>query len=456
MPLRILLAVHHFPPTRIGGAELIALRIARWLGARGHAVQVVCIETLHADAPDNLTWRDEEYQGVAVRRYALSLAQRTALLHFENALLENNLHALTETFRPDVVHVISGYLMGTAPLNVAFAHHIPTVVTLTDFWFLCPTLQLLRGDGALCWGPEPVECMRCIADERRAFRLLDQKAPRLAQTFWRTAAAQPWLGARFDAPNTLALLRERQRVCIETLNRVDALAPLTHWVVEMHKRNGLSDTLPVHKLDFFDLADFATPTPQPRADDEIRFGYLGQIAPIKGVDVLLRAFQKLNQTYRGAKKFSLTVYGNLNATARYAQELKRLAQAPNIFLRGAYAHRDTLKLLNELDAVIVPSVWHENVPRVIFEAFAAKRPALGSRIGGITEVVTDERNGLLFERGDVNDLARVMRRALDEPTLLPRLAEQTQPPRAFQQDMEELVRLYHQIGAPRKVRSENV
>jgi len=72
MPLRILLAVHHFPPTRIGGAELIALRLARWLGANGHTVQVVCIETLHADAPDNLTWRDEEYQGVAVRRYALS------------------------------------------------------------------------------------------------------------------------------------------------------------------------------------------------------------------------------------------------------------------------------------------------------------------------------------------------------------------------------------------------
>jgi glycosyltransferase involved in cell wall biosynthesis len=456
MPLRVLLAVHHFPPQRIGGAELIALRIARWLQAHGHFVRVVCIGSLRAGTQDDLSWQDDEYQGVAVRRYDLSLSQRTARLHFENALLEQNLRALVETFSADVVHVISGYLMGTAPLNVAFTHRIPSVVTLTDFWFLCPTLQLLRGDGTLCWGPEPVECVRCIADERRPFRLLDENVPRVAQGFWRTAAAHPRLGTRFDVPNTLSTLRERQRICIETLNRANALAPLTHWVVEMHRRNGLSDALPVHKLDFFDLDDFEPAAPLPRARAEIRFGYLGQIAPIKGVDVLLRAFQKLNATYRGDKRFSLTVHGNLNATERYAQQLKRLAHAPNVFLRGAYAHQDTLRLLNEMDVVVVPSIWHENVPRVIFEAFAAKRPVLGSRIGGITEVVTDEYDGLLFERGDVNDLLRVMRRVLDEPNLLPRLAEHTQPPRAFQEDMEELVQLYHQVRASQKTHVEHV
>lgn len=444
--LKVLLAVHHFPPNRVGGAELIAARIARWLHERGHFVRVICIEEIQTNTRPALMWQDKVYENVPVRRLTLGLAESTVRLDFENHLLKNHFDALLDEFQPDVVHVISGYLMGVAPLHAAFAKQIPTVVTLTDFWFICPTLQLLRGDGSLCNGPEPLECARCIADERRPFRWLDEHAPRAAQLFWQTMNAHPALGAHLGLPERVRVLRARERVCMDALNRVTALAPLTNFVVEMHRQNGFRAQQPIHKLDFFDVNDFAPITAAARADNVIHFGYLGQIAPIKGVDVLLRAFLQLEQEYRGTKKLRLDVHGKFNAAPAYLKTLQQLAaRSPHIVLHGGYEHARTLQILNEMDVVVVPSVWHENVPRVIFEAFAAKRPVIGSRIGGVTEVVTADWDGLLFERGDVKDLARVMRRVVEEPALLKRLGENARPPRAFDADMQELVALYTEI-----------
>lgn len=446
MARNVLIAVHHFPPHRIGGAELIALRIARWLRTHDYTVRVLCIQELHVRTADALSWRDETWQEIPVRRYALSLSQDTALLHFDNARLQQNIETIIAEFQPDFVHVISGYLMGVAPLRAAFAKQIPTVVTLTDFWFLCPTIQLVRGDGSLCWGPEPLECARCIADEQRVFRWLDRRAPRVTRAFWRTANAQDWLGAQFHLAERLRALQERERVCMDALNRADAFAPLTHNVVAMHQRLGLKQSAMVRKLDFFDVHEFDPITPRPLSQDEIRFGYLGQIAPIKGVDVLLRAFVKLQAQIGSRKKISLAIHGNINADARYVRNLQELAKGTNgIVFHGAYENRQALALVNALDVIVVPSVWHENVPRVIFEAFTAGRPVIGSRVDGITEVVTDEFNGLLFERGSADDLARVMQRILEEPELCARLAQNTRPPRAFEDDMLDLTELYAEL-----------
>ena len=72
--MRILLAVHHFPPRYTGGAEWRTYRTARALIARGHAVRVVCVEPIDSQDADPLAWSDEEFQGVPVRRLRFNLA----------------------------------------------------------------------------------------------------------------------------------------------------------------------------------------------------------------------------------------------------------------------------------------------------------------------------------------------------------------------------------------------
>jgi glycosyltransferase involved in cell wall biosynthesis len=298
-PLKVLLAAPHFPPTRIGGAELFAYRIARGLVARGHVVQVVCAESVD-DAASNgaLRGSDEVYDGIPVRRlyYNQRALSETRRATFASPLIEAQLGAWLAQNRVDLVHLVSGYLLGIAPLRAARRFGIPTVVTLNDFWFLCPTINFLRGDGSLCAGPSALECARCLYDAQRRFRYVDQRAPQLMRGFWQFAREHPQLGARFDLPQRLEMLDERRAQLRDALNAADVIAPITHFLANRFAAQG------------FDAARFmVTPLAGPpqidhaptRADaDEIHFGYLGQIAPIKGVDVLVRAFRQLKRTLR--------------------------------------------------------------------------------------------------------------------------------------------------------------
>lgn len=72
----------------------------------------------------------------------------------------------------------------------------------------------------------------------------------------------------------------------------------------------------------------------------------------------------------------------------------------------------------EIDVMVVPSLWNENSPLVIHEAFLARVPVIASRCGGVTELIQHELNGLLFERGNADDLRRAIENVIQSPQLL--------------------------------------
>ncbi len=107
-------------------------------------------------------------------------------------------------------------------------------------------------------------------------------------------------------------------------------------------------------------------------------------------------------------------------------------------------------MLVELDALVVPSVWYENAPLVISEAFAAGLPVVASRLGGMAEAVRDGIDGLLFAPSDPGDLARVLRALATEPGLLDRLAAGVRAPRPLATEISDLLSLARElVGASR-------
>ena len=90
----------------------------------------------------------------------------------------------------------------------------------------------------------------------------------------------------------------------------------------------------------------------------------------------------------------------------------------------------------------MPSVWPENSPLVVLEAFLAGLPVVAARIGGIPELVSDGTNGLLFHPGDADDLARVLARLVNEPELLPTLRRGIPSVRTIDDDIGATRRLY--------------
>lgn len=451
MPLRrILLTVHHYPPRRVGGAELVARRLAQWLTRHSVEVRVVCVENLARGPKTTLDYVDELDGAVPVRRIDLTIASSAELALWHNSpLLLAHLDELLVEWRPQLVHAMSGYLLGTAPLFAARKHNLPVVVTLLDFWFLCPTIQLLRGDGSLCTGPEPSECARCLYDKRRIFRTIDQRAPGVMRAFWQAATHHSRLSAPLGLPARLDELEAREKTLVPALNRSAAIVSPTRFVADMHIANGVDPAKISIKPLCLDLENLPPPETFRDESQATRFGFIGQLTPVKGVHLLLEAFLQAEKSAQ--RPMRLDIYGKANAAPSYLEKLAQLASGSNnIKLHGAYDAADALKLLNRLDVVVVPSLWYENSPLVILESFAAKRPVIGTRVGGIAEVVQDNFNGLLFERGNADDLARVLLRVVDDPALLARLARNIPPPRTVEQDMSEMMAIYERVLANEK------
>lgn len=161
----------------------------------------------------------------------------------------------------------------------------------------------------------------------------------------------------------------------------------------------------------------AAPPAQPRRPG-FTFGFFGQLNPFKGVDVLLDAAERLAE----AAEIEVRIHGNVTGLPEaLLARLDRLGETlPRLRVMGAYENDQVGALMRDCDYVLVPSIWWENSPVVVQEAYAAGRPVICTGMGGMAEKVVPGVTGLHFRRNDAADLARVMQQAAD-PVLLARL-----------------------------------
>jgi glycosyltransferase involved in cell wall biosynthesis len=102
-----------------------------------------------------------------------------------------------------------------------------------------------------------------------------------------------------------------------------------------------------------------------------------------------------------------------------------------------------------VDGLVVPSIWQENSPLTVHEAFLAGVPVVASRLGGHAELLAGG-GGLLYEADDPSDLAAKLRRLYDEPGLARRLAETAPPVKTLQDHAVELHDFYDRLLAARR------
>ena len=162
-----------------------------------------------------------------------------------------------------------------------------------------------------------------------------------------------------------------------------------------------------------------------------RIGYFGQFTAFKGADVLLKAMQLVAERRAGAPAPrdaahpTLRLHGaNIEHQPEEFQALFRSllgTAGDDINLVGRYRPEELPALMGAVDWVVVPSIWWENAPLVIQEAFAHGRPVICSDIGGMAEKVTHGVDGLHFRAGDPRSLADTIERAVGTPGLWDRL-----------------------------------
>ena len=174
-----------------------------------------------------------------------------------------------------------------------------------------------------------------------------------------------------------------------------------------------------------------------------RFGYFGQLNPYKGVLVLLKALRLLEDD---ARHVHLFLHGaNLDLqTDEFKKSFQRLvAQCEeNVTVMPEYQAEEIPSLMEAVDWVVIPSIWWENSPLVIQEAFMHKRPVICGNIGGMAEKVSNGVDGLHSRVNDPRDLASKMLSAANTPGLWEKLRNGIEPVFSIEEATRAHVALY--------------
>lgn len=429
--MKVVIAVHHFPPRYAGGAELRAYRTGAWLKRHGHDVHIVCVEEIDSDER-SLTFEDDSYDGLPVRRlrFNLDAAPDPFRWRYDNRWIGNHLSGYLADLAPDVVHLISGYMMSGSTLLAAEALRIPTVVSLTDFWFLCPRVTLLRSNGQLCGPPfSAATCAQCLGEERRRYRIPGRFAPGLMRAFWKRQTGQ------------IARVQERMDYLRRALDSVRVLVSPSRFLRDLFIQAGVVPEKIVFCRQGRDFASLGPGDLAKTPSRRLRIGYMGQIAPHKGVHTLFKAVQLLPKA-----DLEVKVFGDTTRFPDYVRRLRRMADRDSrLKLAGMYERTEISRVLRDVDVVVVPSIWYENSPNTILEAFAHRTPVVVSDLGGMSELVEDGTNGLLFESDNASSLADTLRCIAQDDGLLKRLSRGCKPVKPVAEEMNELLTIYRSL-----------
>lgn len=442
--MRILLITHFFPPEYNAGTENYTLGLAKAFTNQGHEVQVLCAMGWQTGDSYWNGIKEERHQGFPVHRIHLNWlkADDPNRVLYDSAPVERWSEAFFKSMKPDIVHVTSTHSLGIGLLRAVHREGIPLVLTLMDFWFMCPRTILLRGDDTLCNGlTTPWECQQCLFWSSRLYRRSERFLPeRLHSALWKDIGHIPLL-ARLRGVRGMALdMTDRKAEMERVLELPDTVLAHSRFVQDMFAQVGLSYRIQ-HLPNGHDLR-WTSQLKEKSGSAKLRFGYMGQIIQSKGVHVLIEAFQKL----AGDEHAKLDIWGDLEKDLPYSRFLQSLVgDSDSITLRGRFKRDQLSQVLSEMDVLVVPSLWYENAPLVIYEAYAAQTPVIATNLGGMAEAVTHEVDGLLFEQGNAVDLAVQLKRVLDEPDLLENLTSRIPQVKTFDEEVGDLVSIYRKL-----------
>ena len=454
--MRVLHAIHDFLPRHRSGSEVYAYQLCRRL-ARDHDVQVLCAEHDPARPHGSLVWR--VHQGLPVVELINNWAFPSFTDTYASRRLSRVLDHVLEAVQPDVLHVHSLLNLSFDLPALARARGVPVVSTLHDYSLVCPSggQRLHVAEQHVCHVIDPDRCRRCFVQSpfharltfarlsRRtggaagAMRVLDRlrrHAPRIFEVATRAAR---WVPApALTHEQIVARLAHAGRV-FETVDHF--VAPSASLAAEFRQLG-----VPADRLTVSDNGQAPLPVARRRPrGDRLRIGFVGTLVWHKGAHVLLEAVRLLP-----AGRFEVSLFGHLDWVPGYVTSLRAQARGLPVRFRGPFGEAAAGAVYAELDVLVVPSLWPENSPLVIHEAFQAGVPVVAARVGGIPELVTDGRNGLLHDAGSPIELAACLRRLMDRPAELAALTEGIPRVKTIDEDAVDWTARYQDVVARRR------
>jgi glycosyltransferase involved in cell wall biosynthesis len=371
--------ISQFYPPGWGGQQQHVRNLSRALVERGHRVGVAILEP-----PADL--QPTHDPGVEIHRLRTSVQRVDRLFsssrRFAPPLPDPEaaaaLHRIIRTERPDVIHAHDWLSRSAVPSLVR--RERPLVVTLHDYSLACAQKRLVHR-GAPCSGPRAGKCLACATDH-------------YGRVTGPPTAFGNWVGGRSEQRAASAYIAVSRAVADG--NRL-ARRGLPFRVIPNFVADDIG-TLP--EVDGPALA---------RLPDRRFLLFVGDVARDKGVETLLEAYRTLDDAP------PLVLIGH---------RLLSLENAPRgVVSLGIVSQATVIAAWRRSLGGVVPSIVPDSCPTVVLEAMAVGRPLVGTRNGGIPDLIDDGRTGILVPHSDPAALARALRRLLTSPELHRRMSD---------------------------------
>lgn len=280
----------------------------------------------------------------------------------------HDLAARVDRFRPDIIHVHNTFPLISPSLYWAAGQAgVPVVQTLHNFRLMCLNALFLR-EGRVC-----EDCLGNVP--------------------WRGVTRACYRGSR-GASAALAGMLTLHRGLGTYRNKVARYIALNEFCRGKFIEGGLPAERVAVKPNF---VDFEAPASVARAG----LLFVGRLSVEKGVAALAQAMALLPDA--------------LLRVAGEGPEAGLLDGIASVARLGSLPGEVVREEMSRAAALVVPSIWYENFPRTIVEAFACGTPVIASRIGALADIVRDSETGLLFEPGNPRDLADKLAWAQEHP-----------------------------------------
>jgi glycosyltransferase involved in cell wall biosynthesis/GT2 family glycosyltransferase len=405
--LRVLAVTDEYRPV-IGGAARNIELLARQVSRLGHTVEVATAWQPGAPAV-------EEDGGIRVHRIR-DLTSRIPWLSsdphrhhappFPDPEAVWRLRRLIKDFEPDLVHAY-GWLAHSAAAAL-LGKKIPLLVSAHDYGNFCAQFTLVR-DGERCSGPAPAKCLSCAASSYGPAK----GSVAVASVY----AARPLLRRKISAVHSVS---QFVGSAFDRALRIPGVTPTT--IPNFHQDEAAEE------VDLVTLASLP-------AEPFILF--VGHLRGYKGLDVLLAAYEKLEDPP------PLVLVGTKGADTPQSFP-------PGVSVHTYVPHATVMAMWRRALFGVSPSIAPEAFPTVVHEAMSKGRAMIGTRPGGYEEMIEDGETGLLVPPGDSAALAAAMRRLIDDEALRERIGRRAlEQARRFKPEavMPRVERLYYDTVA---------
>jgi len=338
-----ILACHNFYQQAGGEDQSFRQEIAQ-LESHGHRVSIFSVHN------------DEIHQ--------MSSAEAVVRSIWNNGSYKE-IRRLLQAERIDILHCTNTFpLMSPSVYYGARKEGVPVVQSLRNYRLLCPGACFVR-DGKVC--------EKCLGK----------------QVPWPAIVHGCYRHNRLASAAVVSMLALHRAAGTWT-KLVDVYYALT----EFSRRKFIEGGLPADLIEVKPNSVFPEPAVGTGQGNFCIF--VGRLAPEKGIDTLLNAWSML----KGAIPLKLIGDGPQRNLV-----LEATRRDPRIEWLGRKSEAEVLALVGEATCLIMPSVWYEGFPRTIAEAYVKGTPVVASKLGSMTELITDAETGLHFDPGNANDLA---------------------------------------------------